>query len=104
MTVLVNYPEGQVTIPGAGAISSTYFVPTHPTSDVLTRGTDLDHALRGLVADSAPVPGGPIFQVLFQDCTDAEPPVAGAFHCTVLDASDDFTNPVAGVTCAVALP
>jgi cysteine-rich repeat protein len=104
MTVLVNYPEGQVSIPGTGAISATSFVPLYPPSEVFIRGFDLDHAVRGVMADSAPVPAGAIFQLRFQDCDGAQPPLPGALTCVVLDASDEFTNPVAGVTCDVAIP
>jgi hypothetical protein len=59
--------------------------------------------MRGVVADSEPVPAGDIFQLRFQDCTGAQPPLPGAFSCVVLDASDDFTNPVVGVTCDVSM-
>jgi hypothetical protein len=101
LTLLVNYPEGRVTIPGSGPVSSTYFVPAYPPADVLIRGR-LDHALRGLVADSTPVPAGNIFTVKFQDCAGVAPPTAAAFTCTVLDASDAFSTPVPGVTCSVS--
>jgi len=104
MTLLVNYPEGQVSIPGTGAISAASFVPLYPPAEVFIRGFDLDHAMRGVMADSEPVPAGNIFQLLFQNCDGAQPPLPGALSCVVLDASDDFTNPVVGVTCNVSMP
>jgi hypothetical protein len=102
--MLVDYPEGRVTVPGSGAMSSVTFLPIYPSSEVLSRGFDLDHALRGLVADSAPLLAGAVFEVRFTDCVAAAPPDAGDYACTVIDATDAFTNPVTGVTCAVRGP
>jgi hypothetical protein len=107
LTLLMNYPEQKVFMPPAGAqtqIGAANFAPLYPPAEVLIRGADLTHAVRGLVADSATVPPGPIFQLTFQDCEGAASPVAGEFNCVVLDATDPFTTPVAGVTCSVTLP
>jgi hypothetical protein len=64
---------------------------------------DLDHALRQLVtAGFPPLTDGVLFQVHFQDCDGATPPVApGDFTCTVLEAFDEFSAPLVGVTCSV---
>lgn len=107
LTLLMNYPEQKVFMPPAGAqtqIGAANFAPLYPPAEVLIRGADLTHAVRGLVADSATVPPGPIFQLTFQDCEGAASLVAGEFNCVVLDATDPFTTPVAGVTCSVTLP
>jgi cysteine-rich repeat protein len=107
LTLLMNYPEQKVFMPPAGAqtqIGAANFVPLYPASDVLIRGADLTHAVRGLVADSTPVPSGPIFRLIFQDCQGAAAPLPGEFNCRILDASDPSTNPVSGVLCGVTLP
>lgn len=107
LTLLMDYPEQKVFMPPAGPqtqIGAANFVPLYPPSDVLIRGADLTHAVRGLVADSTAVPPGPIFQSKFQDCQGAAAPLTGEFACTVLDATDPFTNGVPGVTCGVTIP
>jgi hypothetical protein len=115
LTLLMNYPEQKVFMPPAGPqtqIGSANFVPLYPSSEVLIRGADLapasstgsGHAVRGLMADSTPVPPGPIFQLKVQDCQAAAAPIPGEFNCTVLEATDPFTNQVSGVTCSVTLP
>lgn len=115
LTLLLDYPEHKVFMPPGGpqtTIGSANFVPLYPPAEVLIRGADLapagstgsGHAVRGLVADSTAVPAGPIFQLKFQDCEGAAAPVAGEFICTVLDATDPFTNQVGGVSCSVTLP
>lgn len=114
LTLLMNYPEGKVFMPPAGpqtTIGSANFVALLPTS-VLLRGSDLapagstgsGHAVRGLMAATAAVEPGPIFQLKFQDCQGAAAPIAGEFNCRVLEASDPFTNQVGGVQCSVTLP
>ena len=96
---------------GPSTISSTYFVPLYPPADVFLRAVDLGttgissgHAVRGVMADTTAVPPVPIFQLKFQNCQGAAAPIAGEFNCHVLDASDQFSNPVSGVTCSVTLP
>jgi hypothetical protein len=115
LTLLMNYPEQKVFMPPAGPqaqIGAANYVPLYPSSEVLIRGADLapagstgsGHAERGHVADSTPVPPGPIYQLRYQDCKGAAAPSAGEFNCAVLDATDPFTNQVSGVTCSVTLP
>lgn len=115
LTLLMNYPEQKVFMPPAGPqaqIGAANFVPLYPPAEVFIRGADLapagstgsGHAVRGLMADSTAVPAGPIFQLKFQDCQGAAAPIPGEFNCTVLDATDPFTNQVSGVTCGVTVP
>jgi hypothetical protein len=115
LTLLLNYPEQKVFMPPAGPqtqISATFFVPAYPPANVFIRGADLapagstgsGHAVRGVMADSEAVPHGAIFTLKFQDCQGAAAPLAGEFNCTVLDASDPFSNPLQGVTCSATLP
>lgn len=101
VTVLLDYPEGQISIPGSGGAVPSGIIDSLP---FLAFGTsnDLDHALRQIVAGSFPIADGVLFQVHFEDCNGAVPPVApGDFTCTVLDAFDSSSQPLGGVTCSV---
>jgi cysteine-rich repeat protein len=40
-------------------------------------------------------------RVHFEDCARAPAPSAADFTCTVVDATDPFSNPLAGATCTV---
>jgi hypothetical protein len=102
ISVLVDYPEGKVEIPGppipGGTISNlpsgAAGIPVH-----------LGHALRETVFRPAGIlPAGRLFRVKFRDCAGAAPPAATEFRCIVREATDNFTNPVQGVTCAVVAP
>jgi cysteine-rich repeat protein len=115
LTLLLNYPEQKVFMPPAGPqnpIGTANFIPSYPSSQVFIRGADLapagstgsGHAVRGVVADSEPVPHGSIFKLIFQDCQGAAAPIAGEFNCYVLDASDPFSNKLTNVTCSASLP
>jgi cysteine-rich repeat protein len=106
ITVLLDHPEGKVQLPGppipGGVITS---FPTGATGIPVHLG----HALRETVFRTGglltPAPGR-LFRANFRACAEAGgvPPLVGEFDCTVLDAVDNFSNPVSGVTCSVMLP
>jgi cysteine-rich repeat protein len=102
VTVLLDYPEGQISIPGSGGAVPPGTIDMLPFLS-FSASNDLDHALRQLVtAGFPPLTDGVLFQVHFQDCDGATPPVApGDFTCTVLEAFDEFSAPLVGVTCSV---
>jgi cysteine-rich repeat protein len=93
--VLVDYPEGKVSIAGSGAASSVRASITNLPQGAFGTPNDLDYTLREVVASSSALPPGRLFTVTFQDCQGATAPTV---------ASDQFGNPVAGVTCAVEAP
>ena len=103
--VLVDYPEGKISIPGSGPVDGR--ISGLPAS-VNAASNDLDHALREFVSKSVPftsIPAGQLFRVNFETCASAPAPVAGDFTCTVLSASDPFGALVTGVTtCSVTVP
>jgi len=101
LTVLVDFPEGRVTLPGPPMPDG---VVTEAPEGALSIPVHLAHALRVTVARHGILAPGPLFRVRFWGCRGASPPSAADFACTVLEATDDFSNPVAGVTCAVAGP
>ncbi len=104
ITVLMDYPEGQVEIQG----------PPHPggTFSMIPPGStpipqDHNHTLRTVVAIGGgnPLPPGRLIRVRFRDCSGATPPTPANFGCTVLDATDPFSNPVTSeVSCSVVAP
>jgi len=103
IVVLVDYPEGKVAIPGppipGGIITNlppgAFAIPVH-----------LQHALRETVALGGVLPVGRLFRVNFRGCAEAGgvPPAVTEFGCAVLEATDNFSNPVSGVTCEVKVP
>jgi cysteine-rich repeat protein len=104
-TVLVDYPEGKVDIPGSGGAVVDGILTDYP--DGATPGpNDYDHALRNVVVGNIGEPfSGLLFRIHFESCSGASAPVVGDFTCTVIDASDTLGNPIpSGVTCSVTVP
>jgi cysteine-rich repeat protein len=102
--VLVDYPEGQVSIPGSGNDSSVRMHITNVPSGAFSTPNDLDYALREVVASASALPPGRLFTIDFQDCQGASAPAPGDFTCMVEDATDPFGNTVTGVSCAIESP
>ncbi len=106
LTVLVDYPEAKVTIPGSGNETSVRQTIINVQSGALSQPNDLDYALRDVLAGTShPLTPGNLFTINFFDCTSAPaPPTAADFTCTVEVASDPFGLPDQGVTCSVSAP
>ena len=104
VTVLVDYPEGQVSIPGSGNALSVKQSILNVPSGAFSSPNDLDFALREGVASTSALTPGPIFTIKFEDCQGATPPTPADFTCTVESASDPFGNSVSAVTCDVSAP
>ena len=109
MTVLVDYPEGQVDLPGnatsfpSGTISGVPSGSSISVNDLNFNGKG--HAVRITIAGpggNALTPGQ-IIRLKFQDCQGATVPTADAFLCSVVSATDPFLNKVSGVRCFVVL-
>ena len=103
MTVLLDYPEGKVSLPGSGGSIPAGIIADFP-SGASGASNDFDHALRQVVSRTTNMPEGLLFRVHFEDCQSAPAPVAGDFTCTVLDAADQNGIDVSGVTCSVTVP
>jgi cysteine-rich repeat protein len=104
LTVLLEYPDGTVQIPGSGGDPSVGARITNRPSGFLVDGVDLNYALRVAVAGSRALTVGQLFRVNFDICQGAIPPEIADFRCTVEDAFNTAFNPVPGVTCAVSFP
>lgn len=105
VTVLLDYPEAQVVIPGSGNAASVKQSVMVLQSGAISQPNDLDSKLRETVASTNGVLAtGSLFRVTFQVCQGATAPGPGDFTCTVEFTSDPFGNPVDGVTCSVSTP
>jgi hypothetical protein len=103
LTLLVDYPEGQVTIPGSGNATSVRQSIINVQSGALSQPFDLDYALREQIAGTAnPLTPGRLFTMNFLDCLGATPPTAADFTCTVEVATDPLGLQDQGVTCTVS--
>jgi len=104
ISVLLDYPDGTVSLPGIGGDTTVrQRVSNTPTGRQVTVN-DLDYALRtGTIAN------GTVFKVNFDVCSGAGTITAAMFTCTIESASTtggiDYTSAqLAGVTCAVTVP
>ncbi len=104
--VLLDYPEGKVSIPGSGGDSFVTGSISNTPAGALLVSNDLDYALIQSVTTAAALPVGPIFRVTFQDCQGATAPTPADFTCTVTDASDPtgFIDLTGVTTCSVSAP
>ena len=101
LSVLVEYPDGVVAIPGSGVSTDASRFTADPS--LIVTPNDLDYAVRvGLLAGSGEIPSA-AFQVSMDTCAGAAAPTAGQFICHVESASDTSQNVVTGVTCAVSV-
>jgi cysteine-rich repeat protein len=103
--VLVDYPEGKVSILGSGGSIPAGIITDNPGLSSVTPN-DYDHALQALVQDtSGSTILGLLFKIHFESCNGASAITAGDFTCTVIDAADPNGSIIpSGVTCAVTVP
>lgn len=109
MTVLVDYPEGKVDLPGNATTFPSGTISGVPTGSQISVN-DLNfsgkgHAVRVTIAGQSgnAISPGQIIRFKFNDCQGATAPTADQFLCTVITASDPFLNRVSGVRCFVVL-
>jgi cysteine-rich repeat protein len=104
LTLLVDYPEGRVIIPGSGDDPAVVGSITHLPFGALSQPNDLDYALLESIVKGTALTPGRALTIQFETCACSTAPSAADFTCTVLDASDPDGVTVAGVTCAVVVP
>ena len=73
-------------------------------SGALVAAVDYDYALSVQLAGTHAITPGKLFDLSLRDCRNATPPDAGAFTCTVTDATAPDSSTVTGVTCVATLP
>ncbi len=102
-TLLLDYPQDAVTIPGSGDATTVKERITVLTSAALFGNgepNDQDDRVRFTLIAVDGLPAGPLFAVRF-DCLGA-PPAARTFTCTVTDAvAADGVTPVTDATCTL---
>jgi cysteine-rich repeat protein len=103
ITVFLDYPEGQVSIPSSGDQIPSGIITDTP-GFAFSQPNDLDYALREVLVDTFAFPEGLLFRLHFETCAGQAAPTAGDFTCTVEAAGDVDSNPIEGVTCSVATP
>jgi cysteine-rich repeat protein len=106
ITILLDYPEGKIAIPGSAGAIPDGILTNYPDGS-FPGPNDYDHALFNFVLGpiGAPIPAGLLFNVHFETCASAPAPVNGDFTCTVLEAADPNGTPIstAGITCSAAV-
>lgn len=101
LTLLLDYPEGQVRLPVTTGGANVFDTPN-----------DLTYALKDALIDSTlsegiPANGaGPMLQVTFDQCQGHALPVACGYTCTILDAADENGTAIDTGTlgCTVTVP
>ena len=105
-TIYIDYPDGQVRIPGTGnqaAVQNRIFLSTGD----FFNPNDLDYVVQIVQFDSggSAFTGSELMQIEFDTC-DGASISSSDFTCRVLDAASAGASPVsvAGVTCSVQVP
>ncbi|HEY2385319.1 MAG TPA: hypothetical protein VGK30_00040 [Candidatus Binatia bacterium] len=102
-TLLLDYPQDTVDLPGSGdAVSVKERITVLTSASLFANGepNDQDDRLRFTLISVDGIPAGPLFAVRF-DCLGT-PPAARAFSCTVSDAvAADGVTPVSDATCSL---
>ena len=110
--VLLDYPEGKVSLPGAGGMAATRFSMRPAATSLATNNlgpTGNAHIVRVLVTNNdgfTPFSPGLLAKANFETCQGAAAPTADEFFCAVLDASDLSGNDLDPnlISCNVTIP
>jgi hypothetical protein len=104
-TLLLDYPQNAVDLPGSGddvTVKQRITVLTSASLFANGEPNDQDDRLRFTLISVDGIPAGPLFAVRF-DCLGS-PPAARAFTCTVSDAvAADGVTPVPDAACTLHL-
>lgn len=99
VTVLVDYPEQAITIPGK-AVDIPPGTVTDVPEGAVAGSNDLDHAFRETIGKAGELMPGRLFTLHFEDCQGAVPTALQRIPCAVEQASDPQANAINGVTCS----
>lgn len=102
MTVLLEYRDGRLQIPGIGDDVSSSVLNT--PNGFLASSFDYNYALVVGIAGTRALTVGKIFDVRFDTCLNGPAPQASDLVCRVTEASGTNFQPVPGVTCSATLP
>jgi len=104
ISVLLEYPDGTVKVPGTGSDTSVQSAVSNTPSGALVAAVDYDYALVVQLAGTRAMTPGKLFDLTVRDCRGVAVPTADQFKCRVTDASAPDASSVSGVTCAATLP
>jgi hypothetical protein len=103
LTMIVDYPERKVLLPGAGTNLAKGTIGGTPTGAVVGLN-DLDDEVKIVLAASGAIEPGAVAEISFDACEGGGAIAASDFACRVLDAADPVANLVRDVTCRVSVP
>jgi len=101
VTFRLNYPDGEVGLPGSGTEASVRQRLTGTPPNAVVSVNDLDYALRGVITVSGRLPNT-LGTVSFDECLAASPPPANAFSCVIEGCATSFGD-LDGCTCSLAV-
>jgi cysteine-rich repeat protein len=110
ITVLLDYPEGKVSLPGSGGPPQNSTIEGRLSlfpSGTGHTSNDQDYELKEIVTASdgqTPFNGPTLFRATFDSCQGATAPVASDYSCTVTNATDENLMTITGATCSVSIP
>lgn len=102
LTMIVDYPERKVVLPGSGLDVATDAIGGTPTGAVVGVN-DLGHEVRIVLAGPKQLAPGDVVDLRFDACEGVDAVAADDFGCRVVDAADPATNLVRDVTCRARL-
>jgi hypothetical protein len=103
VTVMVRYPDGILSIPERQSSEKVVARIGRLPAKAITGITDLDTALKVVLAKPTKFAAGEIFTVEFDRCADAPRATAEDFRC-VVEAAANSSGPVEDVSCSVRVP
>ena len=103
LKVRLDYPEGEVAVPGRGDDADVKGRVAGVPGGVMAQPNDEDDALIVALVATSPIPEGPIFTVTFDSCRGAARTGAARFACAVEQASDEQGRLVSGGVCRVTI-
>jgi hypothetical protein len=103
LTMIVDYPEQKVALPGTGTNVPKEAIGGTPTGAVVG-ANDSGTEVKLVLAAPGDLTPGKIAELRFEGCEGAGPVTASDFVCRVVEAADPMTNLVRDVTCRVTAP
>jgi cysteine-rich repeat protein len=100
--LLLDYPDGQVALPGGPGPDSPVGTFSDLAGDLVS--FDVEHAVRLLVSVPFTFDTTTVLRLNFFGCAGVPLPAASDYRCIVLDAADGNFQTVTGVTCTVTVP
>jgi hypothetical protein len=102
LTMIVDYPERKVSLPGTGTNVAEDAIGGTPTGAVVG-ANDTGTEVKVVLAAPGEIRPGTVVELGFDACEGGAAVAAGDFACRVVDAADPMANLVREVTCRVTV-